>query len=230
MSYRTLQETTMDTQLLTTQISLEKMTVFRKKSLSGESFYAYLGNHQFEPNYQPDMSCYRNYFKKDLVVVYNSSHEILAQIKKKSLINHSFIVFKENKSYGAFHTETFLAKTNPRKICLLVPKMDEENTLIWENIPNWDQVKALVKKESYPNTYILKNEPPIYKEDVGCNVLAFKQKKGLPSIKNSKFIHKNQIVLEGLRMNKNNFGLLFTHPISPVLAFSFLVTQCWFSD
>ena len=166
---------------------------------------------------QPDFITYRRFINQNEIVVQDSKCQEIIKIKKSSY--HSlFTVYYDTECYASIYLKHFLVKT-PRKMFVLLPDKKNNEIPYWQKKPMIDQIKFIIKNQDYPSISLFEtNNAKFNKRDGYYN--SFKQENGICSVKNCLIRKNNKLVFELIR-RKNNFGIIYSAPFSPIIAFSF---------
>ncbi|CAD8076104.1 unnamed protein product [Paramecium sonneborni] len=127
------------------------------------------------------------------------------------------------------YESNILGSKGPRKMVVLLPKLDEREQLyVFKPINSKDgMLKEFVNNNrDHIVTYV--NRPPQWNSKYKAFVLNFYQRVDKPSVKNFQLILENKednILLQFGRVGEDLFNLDFQYPISPLQAFQIALTS-----
>ena len=226
MKYSNLCDKTTNLSLLQSSTQQRHITIFRQKNLIGEYFYGYMGLHNSQPLKQPDFYTYRCFINQNEIIVQDNNHQEIIKIKKSSYCS-LFTVYYEKECYGSIYLKHFLVRT-PRKMFVLLPNQKNTDIPHWQKNPMIDQLKYIIENKNYPSMSVLETKNPKFNKREGY-YNSFEQENGISSVKNCIIRKNNKLVFELIR-RKNNFGIIYSAPFSPAVAFACLVAQCWHKE
>jgi hypothetical protein len=162
------------------------------------------------------------------VTIYDSTRTVILKIKKYMLHNYYVFCNKNKQCFGNVCIKNMVEK--PKKLCLILPgPLLGQDGLHWNRLLTVPEIRYLSRQRSYPGIMIMRNKKPYYIQRAQSYVLQFKQKGGVPSVKNFQIFNDKKLSLEIVRMKRNIISVLYTAPVSPAIAFATAISYCWSS-
>jgi len=110
----------------------------------------------------------------------------------------------------------------PRKMIVLLPKLDEKNHLKVFEPPLTEGILECFNSGKFQNISVCMNRPPTWNEQMGAYVLNFRGRVTKSSVKNFQMVYANddsKVLLQFGRTGNNDFTMDLQYPITPVQAF-----------